>query len=73
LNGYKPVPVEVVVGALGLDGGNALARLAEHGVGLSATPHPGVLRALTHLDIGDEEVEVAVERIPKALGVLARA
>jgi hypothetical protein len=32
-----------------------------------------VLRALTHLDIDDEDVDVAIERIPKALGVLARA
>ena len=65
--------VQVDVGALGLDGADALARLAEQGVGLSATPHPGVLRALTHLDIGDDDVDAAIERIPKALGVLARA
>ena len=65
--------VQVDVGALGLDGGDALARLAEQGVGLSSTPHPGVLRALTHLDVDDEDVDGAIERIPKALGVLARA
>ncbi len=65
--------VQVDVGALGLDTGDALARLAREGVGLSATPHPGLLRALTHLDIGDEEIDEAIERIPKALGVLARA
>ena len=65
--------VQVHVGTLGLDGADALARLAEHGVGLSLTPHPGVLRALTHLDVGDEDVDVAIERIPKALGVFARA
>ena len=65
--------VQVDVGALGLDGADALARLAEQGVGLSSTPHPGVLRALTHLDVDDEDVDGAIERIPKALGVLARA
>jgi threonine aldolase len=65
--------VQVDVGALGLDSDEALARLAEQGVGLSLTPHPGVLRALTHLDVDDEDVDVAIERIPKALGVLARA
>jgi threonine aldolase len=65
--------VQVDVGALGLDSDDALARLAEQDVGLSLTPHPGVLRALTHLDVDDEDVDVAIERIPKALGVLARA
>jgi len=65
--------VQVDVGALGLDSDAALARLAERDVGLSLTPHPGVLRALTHLDVDDDAVDVAIERIPKALGVLARA
>src|SRR5438093_6088971 len=65
--------VQVDVGALGLDSDEALARLAEQDVGLSLTPHPGVLRALTHLDVDDEDIDVAIERIPKALGVLARA
>jgi threonine aldolase len=65
--------VQVDVGALGLDSDAALARLAEQDVGLSLTPHPGVLRALTHLDVDDDAVDVAIERIPKALGVLARA
>jgi threonine aldolase len=65
--------VQVDVGALGLDTSDALARLAEEGVGLSATPHPGVLRAVTHLDIGDEEIDSAIDLIPKALGVFARA
>ena len=65
--------VQVDVGTLGLDPGDALARLAREGVGLSATPHPGVLRALTHLDVGDEDIDQAIELIPRALGVLARA
>jgi threonine aldolase len=65
--------VQVNVGALELDSSEALARLAEEGVGFSATAHPGVLRAVTHLDIDDDDVEQAIERVPRALGVLARA
>jgi threonine aldolase len=65
--------VQIDVGALGLDTTDALARLADAGVGLSATPHPGVLRALTHLDVDDEDIERALELIPKALGVFAAA
>jgi threonine aldolase len=51
----------------------AIAVLAEHGVGLSATIHPGVLRAVTHLDVGDDEIERALELIPQALGARVRA
>ncbi len=65
--------VQLDVGALGLDTSDALARLAEEGVALSTTPHPGVLRALTHLDIDDDDVEQAIERVPPAVGVPARA
>jgi threonine aldolase len=65
--------VQVDVGALGLDTADALERLAQNGVGLSATPHPGVLRAVTHLDISDDDIDRAGELIPRALGVLARA
>ena len=65
--------VQVDVGALGLASQDALRRLAGEGVGLSATIHPNVLRAVTHLDITDEAVEQAIELIPKALGVLVRA
>ncbi len=46
----------------------AIARLAEEGVGLSATIHPTVLRAVTHLDITDEDVDGALEAIPRVLG-----
>jgi threonine aldolase len=65
--------VQIDVGTLGLDAADALERLARNGVGLSATPHPGVLRALTHLDITDDDVDRAVDLIPKALGVLSHA
>jgi threonine aldolase len=65
--------VQVDVGALGLESAEALERLRESGVGLSGTVHRGVLRAVTHLDVGDEEIERAVDLIPRALGVLVRA
>ena len=45
----------------------AMARLAEHGVGLSATIHPTLLRAVTHLDIDDDDIDRALELIPQAL------
>ncbi len=65
--------VQVDVGALGLGEAEALERLAAEGVGLSKTPLPGVLRALTHLDVGDTDIDRAADAIPRALGVLARA
>jgi len=51
----------------------ALARLREEGVLLSTTIHPTVVRAVTHLDVTDDDIEQAVERIPRALGVAAHA
>ena len=45
----------------------AMARLAEHGVGLSATIHPTLLRAVTHLDVDDDDIDRALELIPRAL------
>jgi threonine aldolase len=61
--------VQVDVEPLGLERAEALRRLAAAGVGLSATIHPSVLRAVTHLGVGDEDVERAVEAIPRALRV----
>ncbi|MGZ4309407.1 MAG: hypothetical protein ACXVRG_08745, partial [Gaiellaceae bacterium] len=65
--------VQVELGPLGLSRQDALARLWEHGVGLSMTPHTTRLRAVTHLDVSDEDIDQAVELIPRALGALARA
>jgi threonine aldolase len=59
--------VQVDVGALGLGVADALDRLRANGVGLSATIHPHLVRALTHLHIGDEDVERAVEGAAAAL------
>jgi threonine aldolase len=65
--------VQIDVGPLELTQREALARLHADGVGLSGTVHPTVLRAVTHLDVSDEDIERAVELIPRSLGVLARA
>jgi threonine aldolase len=51
----------------------ALERLKEHGVGMSATVHPTKLRAVTHLDVSDDDIERAIDVIPRALGVLVEA
>jgi len=65
--------VQVELGPLGLSRQEALARLWDHGVGLSMTPHATRLRAVTHHDVDDDDIERAVELIPGALGALARA
>ena len=64
--------VQVDVSPRGLSKPEAIERLAAAGVGLSATAHPGILRAVTHLDVGDGEIERAIEIVPHALGVGAR-
>ena len=65
--------VQIDVAALGLGEDDALARLRDAGVGLSSTRNRGLLRAVTHLDVTDEDIDRAIELIPAALGVLARA
>ena len=64
--------VQIDVAPLGLERADALERLRAGGVGLSATIHPTVIRAVTHLDVSDEDVSQAIELIPAALGVSAR-
>jgi len=65
--------VQLDVDPYGLTKWEALARLKEHGVGMSATVHPTKLRAVTHLDVSDEDIERAIDLIPRALGVLVEA
>lgn len=60
--------VQVDVGPLGLTAAEALVKLAGAGVGLSSTIHPTVLRAVTHLDVGDDDIEAAIRLVPTALG-----
>ena len=59
--------VQIDVGSLAIDRADALARLREAGVGLSATIHPTVIRAVTHLEITDDDIEQAAELIPATL------
>ena len=65
--------VHIELAPLALSPKEALARLWEHGVGLSMTAHPTRLRAVTHLEVTDEDIERAVGLIPRALGALAHA
>ena len=63
--------VQIDVGELGLSSQDAIARLASTGIGVSGTVHRGVVRAVTHLDIDDVDIERAIEHGPGALGVPA--
>ncbi len=65
--------VQIDVRPLELSVEDALARLEAAGVGLTPTMNPGILRAVTHLDVGDADIEGAIDAIPRALGVLSRA
>ena len=59
--------VQLDVAPLGLSKADALECLHQAGVGLSATIHPSVLRAVTHLDVTDDDIEQAIELAPQAL------
>ena len=65
--------VQIDVAALGLDRSDALNRLRDAGVGLSATIHPTVIRAVTHLEITDADIGRALDIIPQALGAPFRS
>src|SRR5439155_5247496 len=65
--------VQVDVGPLGLTREEALDRMKAEGVLLSTTVWPTKLRAVTHLDVTDDDIDAAIDAIPRALGVLARA
>jgi threonine aldolase len=63
--------VGIDLGHLGLEPPEARERLRAQGV-LVSVLRPGVLRAATYLGITDDDVERAVEAIPRGLGALAR-
>jgi len=52
---------------VGSDRAASAERMRERGVLVSTTVHPTVVRAVTHLDVADEDVETALEAIPAAL------
>jgi threonine aldolase len=58
---------------VGRDRAAAIDAMKREGVLVSTTVHPTVVRAVTHLDIGDDDVTAAIDAIPRALGVLASA
>jgi threonine aldolase len=62
--------VQLNVAALGLDNGTALEAMRGAGVALSPTIHPGILRAVTHLDVDDDDIEHALRAVPEALGAV---
>jgi threonine aldolase len=49
----------------------AIDAMKREGVLVSTTVHPTVVRAVTHLDIEDDDITAAIEAIPRALSVLA--
>ena len=63
--------ISIPLGPLGLAEPDAEERLAAHGV-LVGHMRPGILRAATHLDISDDDIDRAIELIPAALGVRDR-
>jgi len=65
--------VQVDVGPLGMTTQEARQRMNEAGVALSSTVHPTVLRAVTHLDVSRDDIDQAIDLIPRALGALVRA
>jgi threonine aldolase len=65
--------VQLDVGSLGLGEWEAVGLMRDAGVLLSRTMKPGVLRAVTHLDIDDDDVEQALRLVPEALGTGVRA
>jgi threonine aldolase len=52
---------------VGPDRPAAIDRMKHQGVLVSTTVHPTVVRAVTHLDISDEDIETAIAAIPQAL------
>jgi threonine aldolase len=59
--------VQIDAAQLGISRSEALARLQRAGVGLSATIHPTVMRAVTHLDLTDADIAEASRIVPEAL------
>ena len=58
---------------VGPDRGTAIDRIKDRGLLVLTTVHPTIVRAVTHLDITDDDIQTAVEAIPAALGALSRA
>jgi threonine aldolase len=59
--------VQLDVEPLGLAKWDVISALKDAGVGVSNTVHPSKLRAVTHLDVSDDDIEAAIELAPEAL------
>ena len=58
---------------VGPERADAIDRMKQQGVLVSTTVHPTVVRAVTHLDLSDDDIDAAIEAIPAALRTLATA
>ena len=65
--------VQIDTSRLDLPRADVLAALRAAGVGLSPTYGPTHIRAVTHLDLDDADIDRALELVPEALGAYARA
>jgi threonine aldolase len=63
--------VQLDVDAMGLSVDDALTRIRDEGALLSQT-RPGVLRAVTSLEVDDDGIETALAAVPRALGAAVR-
>ena len=59
--------VQIDVAAHGWPAHAAVSALREAGVGITATVLPGIVRAVTHLDVDDEGIALALAQIPATL------
>jgi len=59
--------------ALGLGEWEAVGLVRDAGVAISRTMRPGFLRAVTHLDLTDDDIDRAAELVPQALGAYVHA
>jgi threonine aldolase len=65
--------VHLDTSALGLGEWEAVGLVRDVGVAISRTMRPGFLRAVTHLDLTDEDIDRAAALVPQALGAYVHA
>jgi threonine aldolase len=65
--------VHLDASALGLGEWEAVGLVRDVGVEISRTMRPGFLRAVTHLDLTDDDIDRAAVLVPQALGAYVHA
>jgi threonine aldolase len=65
--------VQIDTSRLDIPRAEALGLLREAGVGLSPTYTPSHIRAVTHMDLDDGDIDRALELVPAALGAHVHA